>query len=296
MIFRRNRTARHPYRLTDRARRVFKLAQEEARRLKHEYVGTEHLLLGLIRDDGGVAVAVLRNLSIDLDRVREVVEGVLKPGRREVLATADLPYTSRAKKGLELAMQEAKALHHSFVGTEYLLLGLLGEERGIAAQVLGSLGLTLANARDETVRLLNGGGDATSPGPGFPFPIDDTSARSIHEQIIDQVQEAVATGRLRAGDRLPTVRQLADQLDIAPGTVARAYSELERLGVVITEGARGTRVAPRKEAVMPKEERPQELVGLLRPVVVAAFHVGATAEQLRRALEVAMKGIYSDPE
>jgi DNA-binding transcriptional regulator YhcF (GntR family) len=106
------------------------------------------------------------------------------------------------------------------------------------------------------------------------------------------VQEAVATGVLLPGDRLQPVRQLADELDIAPGTVARAYSELERLGVVVTEGARGTRIAPRTEAQSPSTERVETLTGLLRPVVVAAFHLGATAPSLRSALESAMSGIF----
>jgi GntR family transcriptional regulator len=87
---------------------------------------------------------------------------------------------------------------------------------------------------------------------------------------------------------------LADELDIAPGTVARAYAELERLGVVVTEGARGTRVAPRKPSTMSQVERPETLIGLLRPVAVAAFHLGASAQDLRAALEAAMKDIFGD--
>ena len=109
-----------------------------------------------------------------------------------------------------------------------------------------------------------------------------------------QIQEAVATGTLRPGDRLPPVRQLADQLEIAPGTVARAYSELERRGIVVTDGARGTRVAERPRKPVAANSRSEDLVGLLRPVVVAAFHLGATAEELRRALEEAMRGIFGD--
>ncbi len=109
-----------------------------------------------------------------------------------------------------------------------------------------------------------------------------------------QVQEAVATGRLQPGERLPPVRRLADQLDIAPGTVARAYGELERLGMVVTEGARGTRVAERKQNPLPEAERPDTLVGLLRPVAVAAFHLGATAAELRTALEEAMRDIFGE--
>lgn len=279
------------YNFTDRTRRALQLSREEAARLGHEHVGTEHILLGLIRDGGGVAVAILLRQSIDVAELRTRVEASIKPGHVEV-AEPPLPYTSGAKKVLELAMQEARDLNHSYVGTEHLLLGLLAEERGIAARALRKLGLTLARARDETVLLLGAARVAADVGLTFTVQIDDASPRSIYEQIIHQVQEAIATGRLRAGDRLPTVRQLADQLDIAPGTVARAYSELEQLGVVVTDGTRGTRVAPRKEGGKPEKQRPQELVGLLRPVAVAAFHLGATAEQLRGALDEAMKGIY----
>ena len=124
--------------------------------------------------------------------------------------------------------------------------------------------------------------------------LDDASNCSIYEQIVQQVQEAVATGTLRSGERLPTVRQLADQLDIAPGTVSRSYSELERLGLVVTEGSKGTRVAERPGRGAPEDERMQTLTGLLRPVAVAGFHLGGTAAELRDALEAAMRDIFGE--
>ena len=122
--------------------------------------------------------------------------------------------------------------------------------------------------------------------------IDDASDRSIYEQIVEQVQEQVAVGALATGQRLPTVRSLADSLDIAPGTVGRVYRELERLGLVTTQGARGTRVAARARAASPDPERAETLTGLLRPVAVAGFHLGASAEEVRGALELAMGGIF----
>src|SRR5438128_5503157 len=202
----------------------------------------------------------------------------------------DLPYTSRAKKVLEFAMSEARELNHDYVGSEHLLLGLLREEKGIAAQVLHEAGVTLERARAEILRLLGSEPpSAGRPQPAFRVQIDDSSERSIYEEIVAQVQEAVAMGKLGPGDRLPPVRHLADQLDIAPGTVARAYGELERRGVVVTDGARGTRVAERPRSLVPTDKRPENLVGLLRPVAVAAYHLGATAEELRRALEEAMR-------
>ena len=281
------------YNFTDRVRKVLQMAREEAARLHHEFVGTEHILLGIVREGEGVACAVLTNLNADLEDIRDQVERTVKEGKAANLgpASQDLPYTSRAKKILELSMSEARELNHAYVGTEHLLLGVLREEKGIGAQVLLNLGLTLERVRAETLHLL-AEPPAEAASPDLHVRIDDASDQSITDQIVAQIQEAVATGRLNPGVRLPPVRRLADQLDIAPGTVARAYGELERRGVVVTDGARGTRVAERPPSPMPTEQRPQSLVGLLRPVAVAAYHLGATAEELRRALEEAMRGIF----
>jgi ATP-dependent Clp protease ATP-binding subunit ClpC len=144
------------YNFTERVRKVLAMASEEAARLNHEYVGTEHMLLGLIREGDGVAVAVLRSLQVDLAEVRRTIEGLVKRGKTGPPVRRDLPYTSRAKKVLELAMAEARGLNHAYVGTEHLLLGLLAEEKGIAAQVLSSLGVRLGTARSEAINLLGG--------------------------------------------------------------------------------------------------------------------------------------------
>jgi ATP-dependent Clp protease ATP-binding subunit ClpC len=154
------------YNFTDRVRKVLQMAREEAARLHHEYVGTEHILLGLIREGEGVAAAVLTNLSVDLDDIQEKIEETVKKGKAAAAAGPDLPYTSRAKKVLELAMTEARELNHSYVGTEHLLLGLLREEKGIAAQVLNDAGVTLEQSRAETLRLL--GSDMPQPAAGTP--------------------------------------------------------------------------------------------------------------------------------
>ncbi|GMR13067.1 MAG: ATP-dependent protease ATP-binding subunit ClpC [Gemmatimonadota bacterium] len=164
------------YNFTDRVRKVLAMAREEAIRLQHDYVGTEHILLGLIREGEGVAAAVLTNLSIDLDQVHEQVEESVKKGKATI-ALGELPYTSRAKKVLEFAMAEARELNHSYVGTEHLLLGLLREEKGIAAQVLNTLGIGLEDARAETLKVLGsdvspsepagiGSGGSAIPGQG----------------------------------------------------------------------------------------------------------------------------------
>ena len=160
------------YNFTERVRKVLAMAREEAARLHHEYVGTEHILLGLIREGEGVAAAVLQNLNVDLDEIQQKIEEMVKKGKAAQATGPDLPYTSRAKKVLELAMGEARELNHSYVGTEHLLLGLLREEKGIAAQVLADAGVNLDTARAETLRLLGtempqgGGSSATGQAGG----------------------------------------------------------------------------------------------------------------------------------
>jgi ATP-dependent Clp protease ATP-binding subunit ClpC len=156
------------YNFTDRVRKVLQMAREEAARLHHEYVGTEHILLGLIREGEGVAAAVLQNLNVDLEEIQQKIEETVKRGKAAAATGPDLPYTSRAKKVLELAMTEARELNHSYVGTEHLLLGLLREEKGIAAQVLNDAGVTLEQARAETLRLLGSDMPAGQPGQAPP--------------------------------------------------------------------------------------------------------------------------------
>src|SRR3954463_8533398 len=142
------------YNFTERVRKVLTMAREEAARLHHEYVGTEHILLGLIREGEGVAASVLQNLNVELEEIQQKIEETVKKGKAGQASGPDLPYTSRAKKVLELAMSEARELNHSYVGTEHLLLGLLREEKGIAAQVLTDAGVNLEAARAETLRIL----------------------------------------------------------------------------------------------------------------------------------------------
>src|SRR5438552_6792174 len=123
------------YNFSDRVRKVLQIAREEAARLHHEFVGTEHILLGIIREGEGVAAAVLTNLNVDLEEMKQNIEAIVKKGKAAAAAGPDLPYTSRAKKVLEFAMSEARELNHAYVGTEHLLLGVLRGEKGIGAQV-----------------------------------------------------------------------------------------------------------------------------------------------------------------
>ncbi len=145
-------------RFTDRAKKVMNLARQEAQRFHHEYLGTEHVLLGLVQEGSGVAANVLKNMGIDLDKIRTEVEKIVKTGPN-VVTMGQLPFTPRAKKVLELSMEEASNLGHNYIGTEHLLLGLIKENEGIAAQVLMNLGVKLEDVREEVLDFL--GADST---------------------------------------------------------------------------------------------------------------------------------------
>ena len=151
-------------RFTERARKVMALANQEAQRFNHSYIGTEHVLLGLIKEGSGVGANVLRNLGVDLQKVRMEVEKLVKAGP-DTVTMGKLPYTPRAKKVTEFAIEEARNLNHNYVGTEHLLLGLLREHEGVAAQVLMNLGLKLDEVREEILNLLGAGVDPEESGP-----------------------------------------------------------------------------------------------------------------------------------
>src|SRR5438067_5230362 len=137
-------------RFTDRARKVMQLANQEAQRFNHEYVGTEHILLGLVKEGSGVAANVLKNLDVGLKKIRLEVERIVQRGPAESYALMGrLPYTPRSKKVIEYAIEEARELKHNYVGTEHLLLGLVREQEGVASQVLTNLGLTADRIRAE---------------------------------------------------------------------------------------------------------------------------------------------------
>jgi ATP-dependent Clp protease ATP-binding subunit ClpC len=179
-------------RFTDRARRVVVLAQEEARMLNHNYIGTEHILIGLIREDGGVAAKGLESLGISVDAVRQQVEDIV--GMGEQAPSGHVPFTPRAKKVLELSLREALQLGYDYIGTEHILLGLIREGDGVAAQVLVRLGADLNQVRQQVIQRLHGfqGEDENEPGsigaaqrPGLLSRIDAIERRlSILEQRV----------------------------------------------------------------------------------------------------------------
>ncbi|MCP4594552.1 MAG: ATP-dependent Clp protease ATP-binding subunit [bacterium] len=154
-------------RFTDRARKVMALANQEAQRFNHEYIGTEHVLLGLVKEGSGVGANVLKNLEVDLRKVRLEVEKLVKSGP-DMVTMGKLPQTPRAKKVIEFAIEEARQLNHNYVGTEHLLLGLLREQDGVAAQVLMNLNLKLEDVREEVLNLLGAGGEGEEMSGSMP--------------------------------------------------------------------------------------------------------------------------------
>lgn len=183
-------------RFTDRAKKVMNLARQEAQRFNHEYLGTEHVLLGLVQEGSGVAANVLKNMGIDLTKIRMEVEKIVKTGP-SMVTMGQLPFTPRAKKVLELSMEEAGSLGHNYIGTEHLLLGLIKENEGIAAQVLLNLGIKLQDVRDEVLDFLGAetgedddddisvdeptGGGAGSPAGKSKTPALDSFGRDLTE-------------------------------------------------------------------------------------------------------------------
>ncbi len=197
------------FNFTERVRKVLSMARQEAIRLQHDYVGTEHILLGLIREGEGVAAHVLGNLTVDLDQVHERVTESVRQGKATI-ALGELPYTSPAKKVLEFAMSEARELNHSYVGTEHLLLGLLRESKGIAAQVLNSLGVTIEEARSETLKVLGSDVSSSSPaGTGggsspLPGPTPSRGDKKSKTPALDHFCRDL-TGLARRGELDPTI-------------------------------------------------------------------------------------------
>jgi ATP-dependent Clp protease ATP-binding subunit ClpC len=208
------RSTLNGYNFTDRVRAVLKMAREEAARLRHHNVGTEHILLGLIREGEGIAAAVLSNLGVDLEEIWETIEEKVTKGTADRAAGPDLPYTSRAKKALELAMRESREMNHSYVGTEHLLLGLLCEKDGIAAQVLTDVGVTLQQARVETLRLMPQGTES---------PRSRTDELSRREEILGRMRELV-------GQLLATPAPDAGRLGGIATELNYLLDELDRIG------------------------------------------------------------------
>jgi ATP-dependent Clp protease ATP-binding subunit ClpA len=207
-------------RFTDRARKVMQYANQEAQRFNHEYIGTEHILLGLVKEGSGVAANVLKNLNIDLRKVRLQVEKIVQAGP-DAVTMGKLPQTPRAKKVIEYAIEEAGLLHHNYVGTEHLLLGLIREQEGVAAHVLMNLGVKLEDVHAEIFLLL--GPTSEDYGPRF-----SQRARKVMELAAAETRrfnyDYIGTEHVLLG--LIQEAALSSLGEPKPGVAARAFKQL----------------------------------------------------------------------
>jgi ATP-dependent Clp protease ATP-binding subunit ClpC len=217
-------------RFTDRARRVVVLAQEEARMLNHNYIGTEHLLLGLIHEGEGVAAKTLESLGISLDAIRSQVVEIIGMGNKA--PTGHIPFTPRAKKVLELSLREALQLGHDYIGTEHILLGLIREGEGVGAQVLQKLGADLDRVRRQVIELLGGHQPERPSGRMFPerftsrahrvLDLAKESARELGHQAIEPTDLLLALVAVEDDQ----VRQLLDSWGVDLEMIRRRIDEL----------------------------------------------------------------------
>jgi ATP-dependent Clp protease ATP-binding subunit ClpC len=215
-------------RLTDRARKVMGLALKEAQRHRHDYIGTEHILLGIVLEGSGVGASVLKSLDVDLATAREDVEKLLSLGP-EVPTSPQLPFTARATLVLERALEEASNFGHTYLGTEHLLLGLIRENEGVAAQVLRNLKVKIEDVRDEVLELLGAepaeGGAASLERAGPPSSVPVLGLTPAAWNVLDVARaEAVA----RHADRIDATHLALAVLVSDQGILARA---LETLGI-----------------------------------------------------------------
>ena len=206
-------------RFTDRARKVMALANQEAQRFNHEYIGTEHILLGLVKEGSGVGANVLKNLDVDIKKLRLEIEKLVKSGP-DMVTMGKLPQTPRAKKVIEYAIEEARSLNHNYVGTEHILLGLLRETEGIAAQVLMNLGLKLEDVRQEVLNLLGAG-------------VEDNAYQSMGMKMNPQASQAAkAKSKTPALDSFGRdLTELSAKSELDP-VIGRA-DEIERLVTIL---------------------------------------------------------------
>jgi ATP-dependent Clp protease ATP-binding subunit ClpA len=226
-------------RFTDRARRAIVLAQEEARLLNHNYIGTEHVLLGLIHEGEGVAATALDSLGIRQEAVRVQVEAIIGHGPRAPIG--HIPFTPRAKKVLELSLREAKQLGHDYIGTEHILLGLLREGEGVAAQVLVKLGGDLSRVRQQVIQVLSSyaGGGAAAEQAGARTRLVRMSVpddlREAEQQLAGVRREKQAAIDAEDVDRAAALRDQERQLLATVAERERAWTAGVDLAAVVQE-------------------------------------------------------------
>jgi ATP-dependent Clp protease ATP-binding subunit ClpC len=243
-------------RFTDRARRVVVLAQEEARELGHNYIGTEHILLGLLREDDGLAARALAAMGIGLDAVRREVRQIIGPGEGE--QAAHIPFTPRAKKVLELSLREALQFGHNYIGTEHILLGLVREGDGVAAQVLVKQGADLNRVRHEVIVLLHEqpeeeAGAAETPGESTAPEERPHPATAGHRSQ----PVRVAGSRIQLESVNIRIGEMISRLDMVVERLASMEERLASIEGHLAEGRRPAARAPRKPPAARKPKPPR---------------------------------------
>jgi ATP-dependent Clp protease ATP-binding subunit ClpA len=246
---------------------VLSLAQEEAQRFKHNYIGTEHLLLGLVREQEGIAAKVLGNLGVELNKARSAVEFIIGRGDRMVIG--DIVQTPRAKKVIDLALDEARRLNHNYVGTEHLLLGLVREGEGIAAGVLESLGATMEKVRAQVIRVVSSSeGRAGEPAPAvranvLTCRVDDSDLAAIDtllEAGVRATRSEAASWLIHAG--IVANRALFEQVDDTVAEIRRLRGRAQTLAQqamdvpIATDADSGEGRAPEPESPPSGEKEP----------------------------------------
>ena len=300
---------------TERARRVFLLAQEEAQRLRHDHIGTEHLLLGLVREGDGVAANVLTNMGVDAKKVRVALE--MNVGRGERHSPREIGLTPRGKRAVERAIDEARRLGHRYIGTEHLLLGLIGETSGVAVRVLESLGVNLEHVRAETTRILSADLPQGGPAPGVADDPDlrrlRVEAAKLRAELAKAIskQEHKRAGMLR--EQESGVRQRMSAIERerqAPGSGAStppielgaSFRDAFALGLALSLQSRRVLQLASEEAkrLGHAQVGPEHLlVALLTPDGELSQELqrrGVALDTLRQAVEAALRGSTGDPE
>ena len=264
-------------RYTDRARRVVVLAQEEARMLNHNYIGTEHILLGLIHEGEGVAAKALESLGISLEAVRQQVEEIIGQGQQA--PSGHIPFTPRANTVLELASQEALQLGHNYIGTEHILLGLIREGEGVAAQILVKLGADLNRVRQQVIQLLHGYPGKEPAGGGARL------GKRERARLMDDALGRIAAldRRLAAIERWVGMRPDVDDVD---QEIARARREKEAAIDSQDFETAAALLAKEKEllAARASREKDKAVTGERPSLAAEVVRVNAELERLRAIL------------
>jgi ATP-dependent Clp protease ATP-binding subunit ClpC len=271
-------------RFTDRARRVVVLAQEDARLLNHNYIGTEHILLGLIHEGEGVAAKALESLGISLEAVRSQVEEIIGQGGSS--PSGHIPFTPRAKKVLELSLREALQLGHNYIGTEHILLGLIREGEGVAAQILVKLGADLNRVRQQVIQLLHGYQGKEPAGEGKePAGGGARLGKRERARLMDD-----ALGRIAALDRrLAAIERwvgMRPDLDDVDQEIARARREKEAAIDSQDFETAAALLAKEKEllAARARREKDKAVTGERPSLAAEVVRVNAELERLRAIL------------